>query len=249
MIVPSKASQKHSPSGKGSTLIPHNSPGPLSGSRKHTTAPPRATTGPPVFRTQTLSGVTGAPGSFSQTKTTDSHGHPTILPLWFGPLGAAIVVAPVAAGVIPGIIPPPPGLPPLEIGPDGKASSAKPDSQRQTSNHKASSKKVKTPTISPSHPSSVVSSSISPSSSAPADTTRQMIFPKNRQSPANAAFSTQLQNEFGYSVRPIQSSVTGVIAWVAYMSAEQITKYKVHPLVSTLLLMCDEILKSMGLHA
>ncbi|KAF9695592.1 hypothetical protein EKO04_006435 [Ascochyta lentis] len=60
--------------------------------------------------TSSINGLTA--NSFTSTF---ANGHPTVLPIWFVGLGIGIMVIP-AAGVIPGgVIPPPPGFPPLTI--------------------------------------------------------------------------------------------------------------------------------------
>lgn len=190
-----------------------------------------------AWSTKTLSGVTGSPSSFSQTKTTDSKGHPTVLPIWFDALGVAILVAPVAAagGVL---VPPPPGFPALSIGPDGQAhpvehgqaSPVEHQYQRPTQNHE-----TPTPTVSSRHSSSARSSSHTSSSSPTisAASTLQMIFPKDRKDPANSALTSELTRIFGaQNVRVVETPGAGIWVWEAYLSQEQITHYRANPLVS-----------------
>ena len=86
-----------------------------------TTKPPSQTQSN-SFETLTISGVSGKPGGFSQTSTTDLNGLATILPVWFGANGAAVIVVLTAGSLRNTPPPPPPGFPPLEIGPDGEAS-------------------------------------------------------------------------------------------------------------------------------
>lgn len=50
---------------------------------------------------------------------TEVDGHHTLLPIWFIGPGLGIIMLPAAAVMPGGIVPPPPGFPPLFIGPDG----------------------------------------------------------------------------------------------------------------------------------
>jgi hypothetical protein len=76
--------------------------------------------------TQNIDGLTAN----SATSTT-ADDHATVLPIWYIGPGVGIIVIPIS-GVIPGgIVPPPPGFPPLTIGPDGSPSSADVDDNDQ----------------------------------------------------------------------------------------------------------------------
>lgn len=190
------------------------------------------------FRTQTLSGVTGAPSSFSQTRTTDSSGHSTVLPIWFGPLGAGIVIVPVAAG-LGGVIPPPPGYPPLEIGPDGQASrvprsdlqSPRDRSTPTTPSHKTSFKSLSTsrPSIaSSSRPSSISSSILATTTSVPL----WLIFPKSGKDAANSRLTTELTHLFGRDLYISQNALSGVVFWRAPLNSAQRNQYNASAIVS-----------------
>ena len=74
-----------------------------------------------VYKTIYPAGVTGPPGSYSQTSTTDLYGLATVLPVWFAANGAAVVVVLTAGTLIDKPPPPPPGFPELEIDSDGEA--------------------------------------------------------------------------------------------------------------------------------
>ncbi|KAF2495331.1 hypothetical protein BU16DRAFT_618169 [Lophium mytilinum] len=106
-----------------------------------TTAAPTTTSSPAI----TLGPQTGIEtGTFATTTSsidgltansvtsTSADGHPTILPIWFVGPGIGIIVIP-AAGVIPGgIIPPPPGFPPLTIDSNGDPQTVKSDDNPKT---------------------------------------------------------------------------------------------------------------------
>lgn len=181
------------------------------------------------FRTQTLSGVTGAPSSFSQITTTDSSGHSTVLPIWFGPLGAGIVIVPDAAG-LGGVIPPPPGYLPLEIGPDGQASRvSKAESQSPRDRSTLTSSSTSRPSItSSSRLSSTSSSSLATTTSVPL----WLIFPKNRKDAANSRFTTELTLLFGRYLYTSQNGLSGVVFWRAPLNSTQRTQYNASALVS-----------------
>jgi hypothetical protein len=78
--------------------------------------------------TESINGLTA-----NSATTTSANGHPTILPIWYIGPGLGIMVVPLA-GVIPGgIVPPPPGYPPLTLGSDGSPTPAGPaQGQKQT---------------------------------------------------------------------------------------------------------------------
>lgn len=180
-----------------------------------------------LFKTQTLSGVTGAPGSFSQTKTTDKSGHSTILPIWFSPLGAAILVAPVVP-FVPGIIPAPLGYPELSIGPDGQASGSQSHSHAPTPSPASDHSLISSsPTLS-SSPSR--SSSLRPTSSASA--VEYMIFPNDGENPDNSNFTSELEAVFGSSLHTSQNHLIGVVFWSAPLTDAQRLKYDANPVVS-----------------
>ena len=88
---------------------------------------PQITDASAMYDTRTLSGVSGASGSYSQISTVNKDGLATILPVWFGTGGVAIIIVLVAgvAGSHPP--PPPPGFPPLEIDAHGKAEPVNPN--------------------------------------------------------------------------------------------------------------------------
>ena len=86
---------------------------------KHDSSAPPITSA--VYATYTLSGVTGASGSYSQLTTTGPTGQSTILPVWFGAGGIALVVVLIAGVAGPHPPPPPPGYEPLGINSDGDA--------------------------------------------------------------------------------------------------------------------------------
>lgn len=196
---------------------------------QHTKASSVKITALEKWTTQTLSKVTGSPNSYSQTNTTDVYGHKTALPVWFGPLGVGILVAPVAA-LVPGVVvPPPPGFPPLHIGPDGQASITD-QPQRQTSDHRRSTRTISSPL---SSTVASTSSHVSPTGSATsAGSSLQMIIPKDRQAQANNALTSELKRIFGTNMRTVETISSGLLFWEAYLSPEQATQYAAHPAVS-----------------
>lgn len=83
------------------------------------TVPPQTTTATGAFATSTAT-IEGLTANSATTTSTDSG--PTILPIWYVSPGVGIILVP-GAGVGPGgVIPPPPGYPPLTIGEDGNPS-------------------------------------------------------------------------------------------------------------------------------
>ncbi|KAL1600665.1 hypothetical protein SLS60_007053 [Paraconiothyrium brasiliense] len=124
-----------------------------------TTAAPTTTSSPAI----TLGPQTGIEtGTFATTTSsidgltansvtsTSADGHPTVLPIWFFGPGIGIIVIP-AAGVIPGgIVPPPPGFPPLTIDSNGDPQTVKSDDNPKTT----SSSTIKSFSSSSSSPSS-----------------------------------------------------------------------------------------------
>lgn len=204
------------------------------GSSAHTIKP-ASTTSSASFRTQILAGVTGVPGSFSQTKTTGSNGLATNLPVWFGAGGVAILVAPLIAGV--GLVPPPPvGLPPVEIGPDGVASRVS-QPQDHTPTHSPSTQNNR-PSPSPTSHTSSSSSGASSRKSTTASTatltvtaglSSYIITPKDvHDSAATSALNAALQETFGPQLVFINDIDIGVVFWGAAMTQSQINYYKAH---------------------
>ncbi|RNJ52516.1 hypothetical protein D7B24_003364 [Verticillium nonalfalfae] len=98
-------------------LAPSDEGGPAVESGPITAAPePSASATAFATTTATIEGLT----THSETTTTAGD-HATVLPIWFVAAGVGIILIP-GPGVLPGVlVPPPPGLPPLTIGPDGKA--------------------------------------------------------------------------------------------------------------------------------
>ncbi|KAI9756789.1 MAG: hypothetical protein M4579_003706 [Chaenotheca gracillima] len=192
------------------------------------------------FKTQTLKGVTGKPGSYSQTSTTDSGGHSTVLPIWFGAAGVGVVVVPVgvvAAGVVP---PPPPGLPPVHIGPDGDAlPDATPDDAPDDSHddHTPTHGPSHTPSASHSSPASRSSTRASSSSSSSAASTASaapyIIRPKDGLAAANDALTADLKRALGSELVIVSNAVNGVLLWSAPLTPSQVTHYKAQPQVSS----------------
>lgn len=193
------------------------------------------------YKTAILSGVTGVPGSFSQTTTTGQDGLATVLPIWFGAAGIAagvgILLTPLVAGVV-GVPPPPPGLPPVEIGPDGRASPS-PHNQDPTPtyqsshahNHPTSSlSTVSSRSVPSSKSSSTTSASASPSASA--STSVYMISPKDPHSPANDAFTTELRRVFGSRLVIVENIISGLILWAAPLTESQAAQYRSNVVVS-----------------
>ncbi|KAG4430862.1 hypothetical protein IFR05_013646 [Cadophora sp. M221] len=83
----------------------------------------------------------------SVTTTTDSQGHPTILPIWYnGTPDSGIIVIPVVIIGPPGVVPPPPGLPPIIIKPSDEAETG-PESLTSPTSTKTSSSKDAGPTM------------------------------------------------------------------------------------------------------
>jgi hypothetical protein len=81
------------------------------------------------FGTKTLSHVTGKKGSISKMTTTGQNGLATVLPIWFGLAGLAILVVPLDIFGAAGMVPPPLGFPPVEIGPDGEPTEVNNDNE------------------------------------------------------------------------------------------------------------------------
>lgn len=193
---------------------------------------PVGTAGSALFSTHTLSGVTGVPGSFSQTKTTDSNGLATILPIWFGVAGAGIILTPLIGGV--GGVPPPPlGLPAVDIGPDGIASAnSRPQDQTPTESPPSNHHSISTT----AHSSSSVSSSRSGASSRISSSTSSaapkasvwpyVISPKNPHDAANNALTSELQRTFGTDVLVVSNRVSGVLMWSVLMTESQSNTYR-----------------------
>lgn len=192
-----------------------------------TTNAPRLPNKAGAIQTKTLHDVTGKPNSYSQTKTTDKNGHPTVLPVWFGPLGVAIVLTPLNPG--PGLIPPPPGFVPLEIGPDGRASRQVSRVEPQTPISVATS----SPT---SRPSLVSSSSVSATSSPAASAISEswLILPKNGKALANNVLTSELERVFGRNLHTAQNPITGVVFWRAPLTLAQRNHYITNIVVSSL---------------
>lgn len=198
-------------------------------------------THPAVYTTKTLASVTGPPGSYSQTKTTDRNGHSTILPLWFDAAGAAILVAPLVAvaGAIP--IPPPPGFPPLIIGSNGAASPAPAPAEPQPQRPNL------TPTPSHPHPTSTPSpnsmstrrsrslrSRSSQTSSAVPSVQPKMylIYPKDGLNAGVVHFTSELKYTFGQELFTSFNRMSGVVYWSAPMTPEQVRTFAADPMVS-----------------
>ncbi|KAI9752350.1 MAG: hypothetical protein M4579_005658 [Chaenotheca gracillima] len=203
----------------------------------HVTKSPLATS-PAPFKTSTLYGVTGKPGSFSQTTTTDKNGLATVLPIWFGGAGVALLVVPAGAalGAHP---PPPPGLPPVHIGPDGHAS-AGPDADDSHPTHHASSPHSDQHASATSHASSSrASSSSSRSSSSSSATptatgTSHIILPKDAHASANDALTTELKSKFGSLLLTVSNSENGVLMWSAPLTEDQVNQYTKNAAVSSI---------------
>ncbi|KAI9748645.1 MAG: hypothetical protein M4579_007159 [Chaenotheca gracillima] len=189
--------------------------------------------GPPPkqYKTVTLKDVTGKPNSFSQTKTTDSSGHATILPIWFDAVGAAIIVTGVLGAIPLAALPPPPppaGFPQLRIGSDGRATLSRgphqndnptPDHPQQ---HSPSSPSPSPPPSSSARlsPSTSTSSSQSSSSKAPSGPTKlSMIIPKNGMSSLNLAFTAELTQAFGHQLTITENEYVGVMFWAVPLTA------------------------------
>lgn len=197
------------------------------------------------YRTQTLSGVTGIPYSYSQTKTTGANGHATIAPIWFDSLGAAVIVTALglagAGGAIAPPPPPPPGLLPLSIGPDGHASRADSQSQQgQASRIGSQSQQLaSTPRSSfMSRDSSSSSQSRTPSTSSSSNipastgTAHYLIYPKNGKDSANGDFTSELTKVRGTSLRVFENPISGIFFWSAYLDPKQLALYRSNPLAS-----------------
>lgn len=177
------------------------------------------------YKTLTLSGVTGVPGSFSQTKTTDLSGSPTISPLWFDALGSALIVIPLVAGVS-GVVPPPPGYVPLQIGPDGQASIEMASVEPQSPHH-TPTPTTRTSESSVSRRSSSRSSLTSSSSSATAShVSLWLIFPRDGLAEATRTLDSDLSNNFGANVYTSQNALTGVVFWRVPLTLAQQNHYR-----------------------
>jgi hypothetical protein len=81
--------------------------------------PPQTATEKGTFETKTFHNVHGKHGSISRT-IVNVFGKPAILPVWFGPEVAALVVIPIELEGGEGMVPPPAGYTPVEIGSDGE---------------------------------------------------------------------------------------------------------------------------------
>ncbi|KAF7879596.1 hypothetical protein EAF04_000791 [Stromatinia cepivora] len=109
----------------------------------------------PQISTETgdfLSMQTGIPGLTTDSATqTSRDGHNTILPIWFLAGGIGIIKLPPVGLPVGGIIPPPPGFPPLFIGSDGKPTAGGPpegtkDSQTSSTDGPSSNNPTSTET-------------------------------------------------------------------------------------------------------
>ncbi|KAI9755530.1 MAG: kinesin motor protein cin8 [Chaenotheca gracillima] len=190
---------------------------------------------PNDFRTTTLTGVTGSPKSFSQTTTTDVNGHKTVLPVWFGVAGAAVVVIPIAgvagaaaAALIDSVPPPPPGLPAVEIGPDGQASPRASPEDHSTPTHTLLS------SHSPSRrPSSTRPSSASSSASPTASRVAFVITPKESHAQANGAVTNELNDLLAADVEVVNNPSLGLLFWAAALTQAEATHFRANPAVSS----------------
>lgn len=198
-----------------------------------------ATTGSAAYKTLTLSGVTGKSGSFSQTKTTDKAGFVTTLPIWFGAGGAALVLLSVA-GLAKGepAPPPPAGLPPIHIGPDGQASLDNPPNEpspTHNSQHHSptllsssarSSSSSDRRSISSSRVSSSSRSSSSSSSASPsASSAWYMILPKEPLHD-NSPFTQELKAKFDTALRVVTNHDLGGLFWQAPLTLAEASAYR-----------------------
>ncbi|KAI9753406.1 MAG: hypothetical protein M4579_005178 [Chaenotheca gracillima] len=247
-------------SGAAPPLSPHAPATHVGGASKPTTKPPGghvskpvAPTTSPAFRTRTLAGVTGPPKSFSQTKTTNSNGVATILPVWFDAAGAAIILTPLIAGfaLVP---PPPPGLPAVVIGPDGVASADSPGDdhhqQQQTghseprnSHHSPATTSRHstrpTPSTRPSSSSRSTSSSRTSSgasSASPAATKLPYIItPREPHNSANDGVTTQLRALYGSELLVVSNPYSGLVFWAAAMTPPQVARFERNPAILSIL--------------
>ncbi|KAI9761037.1 MAG: serine/threonine protein kinase [Chaenotheca gracillima] len=224
------------PSGANAAVpkpTPHVSQRPTTSSKSttasttpHVAKTPKVT--PPAVSTQTLPGVTGKPGSLSQTKTTGSNGLATILPIFFGAAGAGFILigggalnafAGAGAGAAEAAPLIPAGYPAVTIGPDGRAS-VDSSNDEHSPTHQAS----KSPKPSTSSTSSTTTSS---SSAAPTESTRSfVIMPKNPHDSANTAFTNELKESFGSRLLTIENDISGVVAWATVMTETQARLYR-----------------------
>ncbi|KAI9750268.1 MAG: hypothetical protein M4579_006532 [Chaenotheca gracillima] len=208
---------------KRPTSIVKGPTAPLKGPTTPVKKPP-PTTSPAKWKTSTLAGVTGPPGSVSQTKTTDKNGLATVLPIWFLAGGAAVLVVP-AIGVALGAPPPPPGLPVVNIGPDGLAT-AESDHQDHSPTHRS----MHSSSHSASRTPSSGSSSTSSSASSTASSVPYMVIPKDPHDDAqNNAITSLLRHAFGSTLMIVQNPETGLVLWTAPMTQYQAVEYARNP--------------------
>ncbi|KAI9758661.1 MAG: hypothetical protein M4579_002909 [Chaenotheca gracillima] len=168
-----------------------------------------------AYKTRTLTDVTGVPSSFSQTKTTDSHGHATVLPVWFNTAGDAIILTPIGSAAEQCNIPPPKGLPSVHIGTNGRASKDSP-SYKPTPCSRQSTAIAHTTTTSTSEAATAV----------------QLIAPKDRKAQANDALTADLQDNFGDKLIVVAAEQLGVLYWAVPLDSDQVDRYKKHPVVA-----------------
>ena len=203
-----------------------------------------------TFSTTTLSDHTGPPGSYSATTTTGSDHRPTILPIWFNFGGFPVIVFPINIIGPPGIIPPPPGFPALDIGPDGEptpdpnqnnqnpSNSASDPATQTTTQTNPTSKIRSTSSISSSTPTSASTPSTSASSSTSTSTptasaTPYLIVPKDTANQNDKqSFQSTLAQQVGESNIQSADDGTGEAFWKAPLNTTQVRDFSSNPIIS-----------------
>ncbi|RDW63247.1 hypothetical protein BP6252_10792 [Coleophoma cylindrospora] len=122
-------------------LAPTDDGGPSTNTASTTSAEPRITSSgtitlepQTVIETGTFATTTSSIAGLTANSVTSTSvdGHPTILPIWFVSPGIGIIVIPVAGVIAGGIVPPPPGYPPLTIDPNGEPQTVNSDDVSKT---------------------------------------------------------------------------------------------------------------------
>ncbi|TPX17800.1 uncharacterized protein E0L32_002901 [Thyridium curvatum] len=153
------------------------------------TVGPQTSTESGTFQTKTSS-IAGL--TTNSVTTTSANGHPTVLPIWFVSAGVGILLIPGADVVAGGIIPPPPGFPPLIIGSDGQAHTPDDNNDHQTKSDpsKTSPTSTTSSTSSCTSCSTCVGFDILPADPTPGVGDGDLKFPPIDTSPWTASVST-----------------------------------------------------------
>ncbi|KAH8705522.1 hypothetical protein BGW36DRAFT_422075 [Talaromyces proteolyticus] len=209
------------------------------------TVPPQTTTESGTFSTTTLTTNTGPPNSYSATTTTGSDHHHTILPIWFNDKGFPVIVNPISITGPPGIIPPPPGFPTLDIGPDGnptpdpnnRPSNSATETQRSqtTTGDTSTTTTTGTTTNTGSTTTTTTTSSTSSSTSTvvTGSSTIYLIIPTDSASSSDRnSFQSTLEDQVGKSnVQASANDAIGVGFWRAPLNSTQVKSFSSNPVV------------------